>query len=95
MNMNLKLNFKLNPRQILAKLSQVLPIIFGVALIAVFGYTAWLINGALNLKPSELTNSAPAAIKFDQATIKYVQSLKAVSGQTGVTAVGKPNPFGN
>lgn len=95
MKMNLKLNWKLNPRQILAKLSQGLPLIFGVALIGVFGYTAWLINGALNLKPSETTTSAPTAIKFDQPTIQYVQGLKAVPGQTGVTAVGKPNPFGN
>lgn len=91
--MNLKLN--LNLKQLLPILSRVLPLVIGVALIGVFGCTAWIINGALNLTPGLATSTPQPKITFDKKTIQYVQSLKSVPGQTGVTSVGKTNPFGN
>lgn len=91
--MNLKLN--LNLKQLFPRLSRALPLVVGLALIGVFGYTAWVINGALNLSPGLATSKPQPKITFDKKTIQYVQSLKSVPGQTGVTVVGKTNPFGN
>lgn len=95
MKTNLKLNF--DYKKILSALQRLQPYIFGVALIAVFAYTAYVVNGALNVKPAEVTGAAaanPAAgIKFDKATIDAVKKLDVVPGTVPTGDLGKGDPF--
>jgi hypothetical protein len=97
MNMNLKLNFdfkKLWP--ILRKLE---PYLFGLALIAVFAYTAWVVNAALNVQASTgalpvdpLHPTAPK-ITFDKKAIEAVKNLSVVQGDVPIGSLGKDDPF--
>ena len=94
--MNLKLGLDL--KKILPALQKAQPYVFGLALIGVFGYTALVVNGALNVKPAE-TAPAPAAgtvsskITFDKATIEAVKKLNVVQGDVPVGDLGKDDPF--
>lgn len=95
MKTDLKLNFDL--KKMLAVLQRLQPYIFGVALIGVFGYTAYVVNGALNVKAAETMGAAaanPAAsIKFDKATIEAVKKLDVVPGTVPAGDLGKGDPF--
>ncbi len=86
------MKFNLNPKAILAALQKAKSAIIGVSLIAVFGYTAYVVNGALNVQPAP-SAAAPAKITFDKATITAIKNLDVVSGQVPSTAIGKDNPF--
>jgi len=95
MNMNLKLD--LDFKKLLPMLQQWEPYIFGVALIAVFGYTAWVVNGAMNVKPqadpTAATSGAPAKITFDKPTIESIKKLEVVQGTVPTGDLGKDDPF--
>ena len=100
--MNLNLNLDLKPED----LKKILPIlwryeayIFGVILIAVFGYTAYVVNAALNVGPAS-TSSLPSPAskisfnsKADQETIQSLKSLQNVQGNVDSGSLGTTNPF--
>ena len=90
--MNMKLKPNLNPKAIVAALRRAKSAIIGVALIAVVGYTAYVVNGAVNVQPTA-SATPPARITFDKATITAIKNLEVVSGQVPSTAIGKDNPF--
>ncbi|MDB5179177.1 MAG: hypothetical protein JWN01_1120 [Patescibacteria group bacterium] len=93
--MNLKLD--LNLKKILPMLRQLEPYVFGAALIAIFGYTALVVNGALNVKPAANSALTPAKlaekITFDKKTIETVKNLQVVQGNVPTGDLGKDDPF--
>jgi hypothetical protein len=95
--MNMKLDLKnLDMKKLLPLLRQWLPYIFGVAMIGVFGYTAWVVNAALNAQPGTdtTTTAKPAAkIIFDKKTVEMVRNLDVVQGNVPVGDLGKDDPF--
>lgn len=95
MNANLKLD--LDFKKFLPALRRLQPYIFGVALIGVFAYTAYIVNGALNVKPAESAGAAAAnpttGIRFDKATIEAVKKLDVVPGTVPSGDLGKGDPF--
>ena len=91
-NMNLDLDFK----KLLPVLKRLQPYIFGGGLIAVFAYTAWVVNAALNVQPSATTATVAdpsARIVFDKKTIESVKSLQVVEGNVPAGNLGKTDPF--
>jgi hypothetical protein len=94
MNMKMNLNFK--PAALLALLRRFGPSLAGLAVVAIFGYTGWVINQAFNVQPAELgTTTATPRITFDKKTIDTVKSLRVVPGGVTPGALGKSDPFGN
>ncbi len=92
MNMNLKLNF--NPKTILPALQRARPYLIGILLISVFGYTAYVVNQALNVTAVETASNPPVTITFDKPTIEAIKNLSVVSGQVSPGELGKDDPFG-
>ncbi|HUD11595.1 MAG TPA: hypothetical protein VMS08_04230 [Candidatus Saccharimonadia bacterium] len=95
--MNLKLS--LNPedlKKLLPLLWKIEPYVFGAVLVAVFAFTAYEVNGALNVKPLA-TVAAPATaaskIVFDQSTINSLKTLQPVGGDVPTGTLGSNNPF--
>jgi hypothetical protein len=94
MNMNFKLD--LDIKKWLPLIKKLQPYIFGLLLIAVFAYTAFTINSALNVKPDPTAVAPPstaAKIVFDKATINSVKNLNVVQGDVPTGTLGKPDPF--
>lgn len=94
MKMDLKLD--LDMKKWLPRLRQAQPYVFGVALVAVFGYTAWVVDAALNVKPA--TVAAPVAspkakVTFDKQTIEAVKKLQVVKGTVPTGELGTNDPF--
>jgi hypothetical protein len=103
--MNLKLDFDL--KKILPVLLKLEPYIFGLALIGVFGFTAYVVNVALNVKPTEVvgapaggattgagaTAGASSRISFDKPTIEALKKLEVVEGTLPSSDIGRDNPF--
>jgi hypothetical protein len=91
-NMKLDLDYK----KLLPILRQLQPYIFGMILIGVFGYTALIVNTALNVKAdvTEPVAADPAAkISFDKPTIEAVKKLDVVQGNVPIGDLGKSDPF--
>ncbi len=93
MNMNLKLDLDL--KTILPILHKLQPYVFGLALVGIFGYTAFLINASLNVKPNEVAPAAPTVpkITFDKKTIEAIKKLEVVEGTVPSGGIGKSDPF--
>lgn len=94
MNMNLKLD--LDIKKWLPILRQIQPYVFGVALIGVFGYTAVVVNQALDVKPAATTGTTPTAaskVSFDKKTIEAVKKLDVVEGTVPTGSLGTNDPF--
>jgi hypothetical protein len=100
----MNLNFSLKPedlKKLLPVLRRAEPYLFGAALIAVFAYTAWVVNGTLNVKAAETTpatatdpaKAAASKITFDKNTIEVVKNLNVVKGEVPVGELGKDDPF--
>jgi hypothetical protein len=97
MNMNLNLSFK--PQE----LKKILPVlralqapVIGLVLIGVFGYTAYVVNGALNVQPDKSKASGVKEvpkITFDKSTIQTLEKLEAVSGDVPTGNLGQSSPF--
>lgn len=67
--------------------------IVGLLLIALFAYTAYVVNAATNVK-SDGTSSTPSnKIVFDKAVLKAVTDRNQVPDQTTLGSLGKPDPF--
>lgn len=90
--MNMKFTFKINPKTILPALQRAKPYLIGAFLIGVFGYTAYVVNAALNVNPAPAPKQAPQ-VTFDKATITAIKNLNVVSGQVPSGDIGKDNPF--
>lgn len=100
MNMNMNLNLDLSSidlQKLLPVALKGLPYIFGVAMIGVFGYTAYAVNASLNIKPNPAA-VAPAAqatpkITFDKSVITSLKALKGVDGNVPTGSLGTSDPF--
>jgi hypothetical protein len=96
--MNLKLDLS-EIKKYLPLLQRIQPFVVGLALIGVFAYTAYVVNGALNVKPSETPlavdpkHPATTKITFDKNTIEAVKKLNVVQGDVPVGGLGKDDPF--
>ncbi|HVQ44039.1 MAG TPA: hypothetical protein VMT30_03675 [Candidatus Saccharimonadia bacterium] len=92
MNLKLDLDFK----KWLPIVRRLQPYIFGLALVGVFAYTAYVLNAALNVgpDPTPVATANPATkVVFDKATIDAVKSLDVVEGGVPVGDLGKSDPF--
>lgn len=90
--MKLDLDFK----ALLPALRKLQPYAFGVGMIAVFAYTALVVNAALNVTadPSVAAIPDPAAkIIFDKTTIASLKALDVVEGAVPTGDLGKSDPF--
>jgi hypothetical protein len=97
MNANLKLS--LNPqdlKKILPVLRKLQAPVIGLILIGVFSYTAYVVNGALNVQPDKGKASGVKdvpKITFDKGTIQTLEKLEAVSGDVPDSTLGQSSPF--
>ena len=66
----------------------------GLALIAVFGYTAYIVQLSVNVK-GEAPTASKIVIKFDQQTLDSLKNRTTVDGSTPLGILGKSDPFGN
>lgn len=95
MNMNLSLN--LSPeslKALLPKVLKVLPSLFGLALVALFAYTAYFLNQQINVQPlaSQTTLSALPKVTFNKNVISSLQNRDVVNGSVPVN-LGTNDPF--
>lgn len=97
MNMNLKMSFRPEDlKKLLPVLRGLQPYVVGLVLIGVFGYTAYVVNAALNVQPdkSKATGvKAAPKISFDKKTIQTLEQLQAVTGDVPTGSLGQDNPF--
>lgn len=94
--MNMNLNLSLKPedlKKLLPILRKAQPYLVGIALIAVFAYTALVVNAAINTKASTATIPAEPKISFDKATIDSLKSLQGVPGTVTTGTLGGGSPF--
>ena len=96
--MNLKLNLSLKPEDLkkaLPVLQKLEPYVFGALLIAVFAYTAYEVNSALNVQPAAIAvaKSAASSITFNKTTINSIKALQPVGGNVPTGTLGTNNPF--
>lgn len=92
--MNLKLD--LNLATALPILRKAQPYVFGLALIGVFGYTAYVVNAALNTQPQTavpVSTATATKITFDKTTISKLKQLSSVSGDVPTGDLGSSDPF--
>ncbi len=93
MNLKLELNAE-SLKALLPVLRKAQPYVFGLALIALFSYTAYFINAALNVQAATAqTEIKPLPkITFDKKTISALKSLYSVNGDVTLD-LGKDDPF--
>jgi hypothetical protein len=97
MNLNAKLDlskFKLTPQTVLPMLVKARPYLIGISLIAVFGYTAYIVNAALNVTPAAGL-PASVGVSFDKTTLNSLKNLTTVPTTIPPASLGKTDPFGN
>jgi hypothetical protein len=97
MNMNLNLSFNAESlKKLLPVLWKIQPYLVGILLIGIFGFTAYEVNNALNVKPVAIgaaPTSASSKIIFNQTTINSLKSLQPVGGDVPTGTLGSSNPF--
>jgi hypothetical protein len=94
--MNLKLNLNMESlTALLPKLQKAQPLIFGALLVAVFGYTSFVINQALNVQPAAAQTAIDPLpkVSFDKKTIAALKKLNAVGGEVPLGDLGTSDPF--
>jgi hypothetical protein len=100
--MNLNINLSFSPedlKKLLPYLAKSQAYIFGILLIIAFGYTAYVVNAALNVGPSSVSPLPSQAakinfdIKADQETIQSLKSLSTVQSNISTNNLGTSNPF--
>lgn len=91
--MNLKLQLPSNLQAYLDFLTKARTAIVGVLLIALFGYTAYVVNAASNVKTDLTSTDASTKITFDKTALQALQSRNQVSGTTDLGTLGKSDPF--
>lgn len=92
-NLKLDLNAK-TLAAVLPQLRKAQPYVFGLALVAVFAYTAYFINTSINVESAATqTGIAPLPkITFDKPTTQRLKSLTDVNGDVPLD-LGTDNPF--
>jgi DMSO/TMAO reductase YedYZ molybdopterin-dependent catalytic subunit len=98
MNANMNLKLELNAetlKAMLPLLKKAQPVIYGLLLIGVFGYTAYVVNQSLNVQAAEGTAGVKPLpkITFDQKTITAVKALNKVAGEVPLGNLGANDPF--
>jgi hypothetical protein len=94
-NKNLKLELNADTvRAMLPMLRKSLPSVVGLALVGVFGYTAYELNAAINVQPSasQSTLTPLPAVSFSQKVISSLQNRDSVNGTVPVD-LGTNNPY--
>lgn len=91
--MNLKLALPTSFTPYLRSLSKARTALVGLIIIAIFGFTAYVVNSASNVKSDVTSDAKTKKIVFDKATLKALSSRDQVSDQTALGALGKPDPF--
>jgi hypothetical protein len=92
-----KQQFELNLdslKAVLPVLQKIQPLLFGAALVGVFGFTAYAINNSLNVKAAETQTTIKALpkITFDKPTIKSLDERNKVDGNVPLD-LGTSDPF--
>lgn len=96
MNNNLKLDINLDTlKKLTPLLAKAQVYIYGVAVIAVFAYTAYVINQALNVQPAQSQSVIQPVpkITFNKSTMDQLKSLSGVQGSVSLGSLGESNPF--
>jgi DMSO/TMAO reductase YedYZ molybdopterin-dependent catalytic subunit len=94
MNLKLELNAQ-TLKAMLPLLQKAQPIIYGLLLIGVFGFTAYTVNRALNVQAAAGAASVKPLprITFDKKTITALQTLNKVGGEVPLGNLGANDPF--
>lgn len=96
MNMNLKLDLNAATiKALIPQLAKAQPLIYGLVLVGVFGFTAYEVNQALNVQPAaQQTAIKPLPkIVFDTKTIDSLKQLNKVTGEVPLGNLGGHDPF--
>jgi hypothetical protein len=95
-NMNLDLS-KVDVKQVLAIARRAQVYVFGLLLICAFAYTAYVVNGALNVQANpaaaDPATQKKSTITFDKATIEGLKNLSSVPGDVPRGNLGTSDPF--
>lgn len=91
MNTKLNLSFKFNPSQLLPMLAKLETPLVGLILIAAFGYTALVVQKAMNVKADNV--SSTIHYHYDAQTLSSLQGLTSVPGATPPSSLGTADPF--
>jgi hypothetical protein len=86
-NMNLKLDLNMQTlRAVLPVLRKAQAAIYGLLLIGVFGYSAYIINAAINVVPAstQATITALPKVTFDKATIDALRNRNKVDSSVPI-----------
>jgi Kef-type K+ transport system membrane component KefB len=95
-NKNLKIELDLNTlKQVLQVLAKAQVLIYGVAVVAIFGFTAYSVNQALNAQPASAQSVIQPLpkISFNNKTMSQLKSLNNVGGSVPLGSLGTNNPF--
>jgi len=96
MNMNFKLDLNAATlKALIPKLVKAQPLIYGLLLVVVFGFTAYEVNLALNVQPAAQQTAIKALpkISFDTKTIDSLKQLDQVTGEVPLGTLGGHDPF--
>jgi hypothetical protein len=96
MNNNLKLDLNINTlKQLVPALAKAQVYLYGVAVIAIFAYTAYIVNQSLNVQPAQSQSVIQPLpkITFDNKTMSQLKDLNNVGGSVPLGSLGTNNPF--
>jgi hypothetical protein len=99
MNMNMKMNIKLDPKMLLKLLQRFRTLLVLLAIIGLCGYTLYQISLITAVSPDETTVAAQEQqvnadhIKFDTVTIKAIGNQTQINPSTSLSNLGKTDPF--
>lgn len=91
--MKMKLALPTSIQPYIHSLAKARTALVGLILIGVFGYTAYVVNLASNVRSDATSGTKSTTIIFDKATLKSLSSRDQVPDQTALGALGKPDPF--
>jgi hypothetical protein len=81
-------------KAVLAQLQKYQALLYGLALVAVFGYTAYVINTALNVAPATTQTAIKPLpkIKYDQTVMDSLSTRGVVDDKVQID-LGTTDPF--
>jgi hypothetical protein len=93
MNMKLELNMA-SLKALVPVLQKAQPYLFALVIVGAFGYTAYIINAALNVEAAESQTSIKALpkITFDKKTMESLKNRDKVDSNVPLD-LGGANPF--
>jgi hypothetical protein len=93
-NLKLKIPSVNDLKLLLPILKKIETPLVGLALVAIFAYTAYIVQLSLNVKATA-PSASKVVIRFDQPTLDSLKSRTTVDGSTPLGTLGKSDPFGN